>query len=107
MSLKEEILRLLEASRGESVSGQVLAERLGVSRSAVWKAVSALKREGYEISSVTNRGYCLAADSDRLSAAAIHERLDDEAMPVYVYESSKVCNSYNGTANNFVNFDRV
>lgn len=93
MSLKEDILRLLEASQGESVSGQALAERLGVTRSAVWKAVSALKREGYEITSVTNRGYCLAADSDRLSATAIHQRLDDRAMPVYVYESIDSTNS--------------
>lgn len=93
MRLKEEILKLLEHRRGESISGQALAERFGVSRSAVWKAVSALKNEGYEISSVTNRGYCLAADSDRLSAAAIHERLDDRAMPVYVYESIDSTNS--------------
>lgn len=86
MGLKEEILALLETHRGESISGQVLAQRFGVTRSAVWKAVSALKAQGYAIDSVTNRGYRLTTDGDRLSAAAIRAELET-VVPVYVYES--------------------
>lgn len=56
--MKAEILELLR-SRQEHVSGQELAERFGVSRNAVWKAVESLKKEGYDIEAVRNRGYLL------------------------------------------------
>lgn len=41
------------------ISGQELCRRFGVTRSAVWKAVGQLKKEGYEIEAVQNRGYKL------------------------------------------------
>ena len=43
MALRDELLAELERRRGEDVSGQALAERFCVSRSAVWKAVNALR----------------------------------------------------------------
>lgn len=58
--MKAEILALLRES-GDYVSGQELCRRFGVTRSAVWKAVGQLKKEGYEIEAVQNRGYRLAA----------------------------------------------
>ena len=71
MSLKQNILALLEANRDADLSGQALAERFGVSRSAVWKAITALREDGHEIGSAPNRGYRLSAASDRLSEASI------------------------------------
>ncbi|MDE5748223.1 MAG: biotin--[acetyl-CoA-carboxylase] ligase [Acetatifactor sp.] len=58
--MKAEILALLRES-GDYISGQELCTRFGVTRSAVWKAVGQLKREGYEIEAVQNRGYKLVA----------------------------------------------
>lgn len=56
MAIKDDILaRLYE---GE-VSGEQLAEELGVTRAAVWKAVRALEKDGYRIDAATNRGYKL------------------------------------------------
>lgn len=92
MTLRENILAALEQSGDAPLSGQMLAARFGVSRSAVWKAVNALKDEGYSISSATNRGYRLEADSDVLSAQTI-ERLLDGRMPVYAYKSLDSTNS--------------
>ena len=43
--LKEEILKALRESEGY-VSGQELCESFGVSRTAVWKAVTKLKEDG-------------------------------------------------------------
>ena len=51
MSLKSSILAALEQNREAALSGQALAQRLGVSRNAVWKAVNMLKEEGYDIAS--------------------------------------------------------
>lgn len=56
--MKAEILALLRES-DDYISGQELCRRFGVTRSAVWKAVGQLKKEGYEIEAVQNRGYRL------------------------------------------------
>lgn len=50
--------RLLETlASGRFVSGQELADRLGVSRAAVWKQVRTLRRRGILIDAVRGRGY--------------------------------------------------
>lgn len=72
---KQELLALLR--REGYVSGAELGQRLGVSRAAISKAVAALKREGYEIDSVPNRGHRLAAEPDLLSRAGILAALGD------------------------------
>lgn len=56
--MKAQILSLLR-ERADYVSGQELCEHFGVSRTAVWKAVGQLKKEGYVIEAVQNRGYRL------------------------------------------------
>lgn len=68
MSLKEQVLDAL--LDGEPISGEALADRLGVTRSAVWKAVGQLREEGYQVQAATNRGYRIT-DCGRLSAQAI------------------------------------
>lgn len=75
MSTKDTVLELFEQNRGFFISGEKIANDLCVSRTAVWKAVKKLQREGYEIEAVTNRGYCLAKNSDILSARGIAGRL--------------------------------
>lgn len=64
--MKAEILTILKDTDGY-VSGQELCERFGVSRTAVWKAMNQLKKEGYEIESVQNKGYHLVKTPDILS----------------------------------------
>ena len=89
MALRDDLLAELEKRRGEDVSGQALAERFGVSRSAVWKAVNALRAAGFEISSTPNRGYRLRAEDDRLSAAGVRAALGETCagLRVRVYET--------------------
>lgn len=74
LSVKERLLPLLR-ERGDYLSGEEAAGLLGVSRNAVWKAVSALKADGYQIEAVTNRGYKLIDSGDVLSAAEIEKHL--------------------------------
>lgn len=70
MSIKDEVLlQLLNAA--ESLSGSDLARRLGVSRSAIWKAIEALRADGYRIEAATNRGYRLCGAPDALNIAEI------------------------------------
>ncbi len=83
MSTKENILRSLEAKKGESLSGEELASQLEISRTAVWKAIQELRKEGYQIKAITNKGYCLAPSSDVLSAEGI--------MPYLISDLKKEC----------------
>ena len=77
--IKDEVLAALKES-GDYVSGQELCGQLSVSRTAVWKAVSKLKEEGYEIDSVPNRGYCLLTAPDAMTEAEIRSYLHTEQM---------------------------
>jgi BirA family transcriptional regulator, biotin operon repressor / biotin---[acetyl-CoA-carboxylase] ligase len=56
---------------GEFHSGEQLAEALGVSRSAVWKAVESLRELGATLHAVRNRGYRLRSGSDALDSRRI------------------------------------
>lgn len=64
---------------GHFHSGEALARTLGVSRSAVWKAVAALRAQGSELHAVRNRGYRLGYGSEPLDPASIRARLTREA----------------------------
>ena len=75
MSSKSKILQILEKNRETYVSGEELAQQLQISRSAIWKAISELKKEGYQIISVTNKGYCLSDETDVISAEGIGPHL--------------------------------
>lgn len=78
MTTKEKLLALLEENKGTFFSGEEIARTLQVSRAAVWKAVNALREDGYTIDAVTNKGYRLSPDSDILSPQGIRRFLKPE-----------------------------
>ena len=77
MSTRGDILAFFERNRGVEVSGQELAERLGISRNSVWKAIVSLREDGYEIDAGTNRGYVFSTCNDVLSAEGIRAALPE------------------------------
>ena len=79
MALKQDVLAALIEYRGSIVSGEHLAQRFGVSRAAVWKAIAALKAEGNRIEAGSRRGYCLTTDSDVLSRASLLPFLSEDS----------------------------
>jgi BirA family transcriptional regulator, biotin operon repressor / biotin---[acetyl-CoA-carboxylase] ligase len=70
--VQEKILTRLASGAG-AVSGHDLATELGLSRTAVWKHVQALRRHGTRIRSESGKGYIL--ESDRFTAEALAMRL--------------------------------
>lgn len=68
--LKDEVLALLKKGT-EVCSGQAMSGCLGVSRAAIWKAIEALRQEGYVITPVPHRGYRLEQSPDKLSAGEL------------------------------------
>lgn len=58
-------------AHGRFVSGQALAEELGVTRATIWKGIHDLERRGLPVHAVRGRGYRLAAPVEWLDAAAV------------------------------------
>jgi BirA family biotin operon repressor/biotin-[acetyl-CoA-carboxylase] ligase len=75
MTTAERILQRLRAQPEAWTSGERLSLELGVSRSAVWKHVRALRLEGYTIASSPRKGYRLTGTPPRLLPAEIREGL--------------------------------
>lgn len=74
--MKKTLLQVLREDGGY-VSGQQFCDRLGVSRTAVWKHINALKADGYEIEAAPNRGYRLMHSPDVLTEAEMASRRTD------------------------------
>ena len=72
---RDTVLALLRASGGAFLSGEELSRRLGLSRTAVWKAVDALRKDGYDIEARTGMGYRLNGTPDALTEAEIRPLL--------------------------------
>lgn len=73
--MKSEILRLLKEN-DTYISGQQLCEQFQVSRTAIWKVIDQLKKEGYQIEAVRNKGYRLIESPDVMSKAEIDSLVD-------------------------------
>lgn len=93
MAVKDQILTLLLESKEEAISGEDMAEQFQVTRSAVWKAIRTLQKEGYQIVGVQNKGYRLLKESGKLSKQEIEQYLDGtEDMEIYIYEELESTN---------------
>lgn len=82
--MRKKILELLKSQSGY-VSGQDICDQLGVSRTAVWKNINALKAQGYQIDSVNNRGYKLLGEPDRIDEEALRPYLHTKWLGKQIY----------------------
>lgn len=94
--MKTKLLRVLEDNRGKFVSGESIAEKFGVTRAAVWKAVASLRKEGHIIDAATNNGYKLVSSSDVLSAEGIRANLKPGSLV-----SRVICLGETDSTNNY------
>lgn len=94
MTTKEKVLGVLLESGG-FVSGETLAERLGISRNSVWKAVTSLRSDGFEIEAVTNKGYILSSEGTALSEPVIRKYLpENDKRSIYIFDTIDSTNNY-------------
>ena len=82
--LQARVLEMLEERRGSFLSGEIMAEKLNVSRTAVMKAVKSIKDQGFVITSVRRMGYRLDGVPDVLDAEKIRKQLRDSGWDVTV-----------------------
>ncbi|MDF2947022.1 MAG: bifunctional BirA, biotin operon repressor/biotin--acetyl-CoA-carboxylase ligase [Bacillales bacterium] len=71
----QKLIFLLVNNDNEFLSGQKLSAELGVSRTAVWKHIEELRKEGYDIEAVARKGYKLLSIPDAITAKEILNNL--------------------------------
>ena len=93
-STKQKVLEILEENSARFISGQEIAEQLYVTRNAVFKAVTALRSQGYEIEAVSHKGYRLCCKEDELSLGGIRKflQMEDKEFKIEVYEELESTN---------------
>lgn len=89
MSVKSDILSILEQNRTEPVSGEAIASKLNISRAYVWKTINKLKEEGYQIIATPNLGYILDQNTDVISCEGLVPLLKEgyRNHPISVYKT--------------------
>ena len=88
------MLALLRSASGGYVSGEQVSEQLGLSRAAVWKAVDALRKKGYEIEARAGVGYRLVSAPDLVTEEEIRAFLPDWQKEIHCFDEIDSTNNY-------------
>ena len=84
---RQALLQALSAAEGAYISGQQLAQQLGVSRAAVHKAAAALTAQGYALEAASRRGYRLLGGDPFCT-----EAVGPYSAPVQLYDTLESTN---------------
>jgi len=87
--LKTKVLKML-SEVNDFVSGQQLCEELEVSRTAIWKVIKKLKEEGYQIASVSNKGYHLISTPNVLTKSEMANHLHTTWVGKEIYSFQEI-----------------
>ncbi|WP_409288927.1 biotin--[acetyl-CoA-carboxylase] ligase [Peribacillus sp. SCS-37] len=82
--LRKKLLEAFYEAEGEYLSGQGLADIMGCSRTAVWKHMEELRKDGYEIEAVRKKGYRLLTSPDKLSQNSIMLGLQTKSIGKHI-----------------------
>ncbi|HLS07053.1 MAG TPA: biotin--[acetyl-CoA-carboxylase] ligase [Bacillota bacterium] len=70
-STRSRLIELLQTHNHEYISGQILAEKLNISRNAIWKHMQELADDGYNIDARPRLGYRIIDVPDKVSENTI------------------------------------
>ncbi|WP_433958601.1 biotin--[acetyl-CoA-carboxylase] ligase [Cytobacillus horneckiae] len=76
--LRKKLLNAFTNNEEEYLSGQAIADVLGCSRTAVWKHIESLRKEGFELEAVRRKGYRIIGTPDKVIADEISLGLKTE-----------------------------
>lgn len=89
-STRHRLIQLLSVHTDTYVSGQMLSDELGISRSAVWKHMNELKKDGYVIDAKAKKGYRIVEAPDKVSGNTIFWGLNTEWIGKHVVHRTSV-----------------
>lgn len=78
-----DILTLLEKNKDITLSGETIAEELSMTRANVWKEITKLRKQGYEIVAAPSKGYQLTGYQDNFSKFILEEGLKGISIEIY------------------------
>lgn len=70
-STRHKLISLLSKNTNDYISGQTLSEQLNISRSAIWKHMKELEKDGYVIEGKSRKGYRIIDFPNKLSENTI------------------------------------
>lgn len=76
--MKSKLLQILIDHQGTYVSGETISNHLGCSRTAVWKHIEDLRKNGYELEAAPRKGYRITYIPNLLSDSEIKAGLETE-----------------------------
>jgi BirA family biotin operon repressor/biotin-[acetyl-CoA-carboxylase] ligase len=94
---KAYLLKILRQRKSTFFSGERIAQKLGITRAAVWKIIRELNENGYQIEGIKKRGYRLLSAPDVLFSYEIQSYLQTQYLgqKIHFFE---VCDSTNKIA---------
>ena len=92
--MKNNILKYL--NENNFISGEVLAEKLNVSRTMIWKNIKNLQNLGYDIESVKNKGYLIISRPDIPIFEEVYRNIDTEIIGKNIHYFKTI-----GSTNNY------
>lgn len=87
--MNEQILQIFEENPDHFISGEELSRRLSCSRTAVWKHIQDLRKQGYEFEAVSRLGYRLVRKPDKIDLKKLSALLNTKTLgrDVHYFES--------------------
>ncbi|ERN54211.1 biotin--[acetyl-CoA-carboxylase] ligase [Alkalihalophilus marmarensis] len=73
--MKEQLLKIFQDHQGEYISGEKISQELGCSRTAVWKHIEELRRNGYQLDSAPRKGYRMVMRANGIHTHEIKQYL--------------------------------
>lgn len=87
-TVRKQLLNALIEHGEKYVSGEELSQKLNVSRTAIWKHIEELRKEGYQIEAVRKQGYRIMEEPNTLTSSTLIPHLQTNwlAQHMHVYE---------------------
>ncbi|GIN21073.1 MAG TPA: biotin--[acetyl-CoA-carboxylase] ligase [Bacillus bacterium] len=88
-TIRQQLIEALSDAEGEFLSGQALAEIIGCSRTAIWKHIEELRKDGFVLEAVRNKGYRIVSTPEEMTENDILYGLETERFGrnIHYYES--------------------
>ncbi|MBD7936091.1 MULTISPECIES: biotin--[acetyl-CoA-carboxylase] ligase [Cytobacillus] len=88
--IRIKLLNAFTTHQDEYLSGQAIADLLGCSRTAVWKHIENLRKEGFEFEAVRRKGYRIVATPKKVIADEIRYGLKTNILGSHIHYEETV-----------------
>ncbi len=88
--IRKKMIDAFTNSKEEYLSGQHLADLIGCSRTAVWKHIEELRKEGFELKAVRRKGYRITKTPEKVTADEIRLGLKTETLGRHIHHEESV-----------------